>query len=218
MSSDDYIEKTSLPLHDRTQAYLRTILEREAPDTVLMESWNEFYRMYSNLIRRFVVAQGVRESDVDDCVQEVWNTVALKLVEFRHPVKHPGLRAWLYTVVRSKAMDLLRKKQRTAAESLSDIVEKGQEPSGREPDPASHFERDWEDAVLHTVLAELRPSISDTNYRLLRMRLLKGLDVATVASELDLKPDQVRYRQHRVLKKVKARLSVYIGENLINER
>ena len=78
--SDDYIENTPLPLLGKTQAYLQTVLNRQAPDTVLTESWHEFYRVYSRLIRRFAGAHGLRDSDVDDCVQEVWSTVATKLI------------------------------------------------------------------------------------------------------------------------------------------
>jgi RNA polymerase sigma factor (sigma-70 family) len=211
-------EKTYLPLLQQAQAYLQSQLGRHAPDSVLTEAWEQFYRVYNDLIQRFAVAQGVRGTDVDDCVQEVWREVATRLADFQHPGNRPGLRAWLYTVVRSKAMDLLRQAARRPATSLDRQMEAGDEPCGGHSDPQELYERQWEEAMLQTMLGELRAQVSELNYRVLQMRSVEQRDVAEVAAALDLTREQVRYRHHRMLQKLRARVAVYTGEHFGADR
>jgi DNA-directed RNA polymerase specialized sigma24 family protein len=66
--------------------------------------------------------------------------------------------------------------------------------------------------LLESSLEELRQQISDVNYRILRMRLLEDRDVAQVAAVVELSPEQVRYRYHRVLRKLKTYLAVFTGQ------
>jgi RNA polymerase sigma factor (sigma-70 family) len=189
-SSADY---TDIGLLRNTQSYLQLCLRRQVPDSVLTEAWQEFYGLYSNLIRRFVIALGMRNVDIDDCIQEVWTEVTRRLSDFQHPEHRPGLRAWLYTIVRSKVMDLFRHKARHPAQSLSDSIEAGNEPRDNEPDSAALYERHWESARIKALLAELRTQVSELNYRVLHMRFLT--------------PEKVRYRHHRMLRKLRAQLA-----------
>ena len=64
-------EETSIGLLQNTQQYLKSLLQRQVPDSVLEAAWHEFYRVYSGIIRRYVIAHGVRGGDIEDCVQEV---------------------------------------------------------------------------------------------------------------------------------------------------
>ena len=100
MAAENDNRDTYLPLLQDAQAYLKMLLEDRVPDSLLAVAWENFYSVYDDLIRRFVVAQGVPHSDVDDCVQEVWSEVATRLFEFDRPADRPGLRAWLYALVR----------------------------------------------------------------------------------------------------------------------
>jgi len=204
---------TQLPLLNSTQEFLKSLVDDRAPDTLLGEAWDEFYRVYSNLIRRFVIARGLRDADAEDCVQEVWFEVAARLGDFEHPVSRPGLRAWLYTVVRSKATDTLRRNRRRT-QSVDEAIEAGHEPASAQADPRTDHQRHWDEAMMLTVLNELRSLESRLNYEVLHLRLIEGRSVSEVAASLDLKPEQVWYRHHRMLKKLRARVALYTGESI----
>jgi RNA polymerase sigma factor (sigma-70 family) len=206
--------ETNIVLVGWVQEYLRSQLQQNTPDALLTAAWDEFYRVYDDLMRRFAVSRGLSGSDVDDCLQAVWLEVASGFGDFEHPVDHAGLRSWLYMLVRSKAGDLLRKKLRRPAESLDAAREFGAEPLDREADPPQLLEKQWERALLETLLEELRQEVSETNWRLLRMRCLEGREVADVASDLGLSSEQVWYRQRRLMKKLRARVAVFTGQNL----
>jgi RNA polymerase sigma factor (sigma-70 family) len=204
--------ETFLPLLHDTQAYLQQLLDQKVPDSVLSVAWDEFYRVYDDLIRRFVISREIPSADVDDCVQEVWREVILRLVDFQRPADRPGLRAWLYTLVRAKTANVLRDRAKRAADSIEQATAAGREPSQGAADPANLFEQKWELALLESSLEELRQQISDVNYRILRMRLLEERSVAEVAAQLELSPEQVRYRYHRVIRKLKTYLAVFTGQ------
>jgi RNA polymerase sigma factor (sigma-70 family) len=205
-STDD---ETSLTLLDRTQAYLRTILQAQAPNSLLSESWSEFYRVYNDLIRRYVLSRQVPPSDVEDCVQEVWTAVAKNLAEFQHPRDRPGLRAWLYTLVRSKAADVMRRRSKLPATSLDTIfAHQGDPTSGNEPGCA------WRQLFLETVLAEVLADESEENIRIMNMRLLNDYRSAEIAQRLGLSTRVVRYRLGQMRQRVKVRLAFYAGEPL----
>jgi RNA polymerase sigma factor (sigma-70 family) len=160
----------------------------------------------------------VHHADVDDCVQEVWCEVVERLADFQRPPHRPGLRAWLYTLVRSKAADLFRNKTRRPARRLEPADTPAREPRTCESDPAEALEAKWERALLQSVLQQLRREVSELNYRVLHMRLIEDQDVKQVAAELNLSPDQVRYRHHRMKRKLQTRLAVFTGEGQPPER
>jgi RNA polymerase sigma factor (sigma-70 family) len=205
--------RTNLVLLGWTQEYLRSLLQQETPDALLTAAWDEFYRVYDGLMRRFAYSRGLSGSDVDDCLQAVWMEVAARFGDFEIPETQGGLRSWLYTLVRSKAGDLLRRRQRRPAESLDTAREVGHEPADREAQPPLVMEQQWERALLETLLEELRQEISETNWRLLQMRCLEGREVPEVAAELGLSSEQVWYRQRRLMKKLKTRVAVFTGQS-----
>jgi RNA polymerase sigma-70 factor (ECF subfamily) len=205
-------------LLESTQEYLRRLVNHQTPDSLLAAAWDQFYHVYSELVRRFVGSRGLHGADADDCVQEVWSDVIVRLTEFQRPEGRPGLRAWLYTIVRSRAIDVLRRNARESPGEMtrgpSDSATAAAEPVDPEWSTSSAYEREWKTALVRTLAEELKREVSERNARLLQMRLVEGRDVATVAAALGLTPEQVWYRQHRLLKKLRARAAVFVGGEL----
>lgn len=214
LPSNTPVLETHLPTLWGAQNYLQALLDDKAPDSLVAGTWDDFYRLYDGLIRRFVVAQGVPQSDVDDCVQEVWTEVAARLVKFDRPADRPGLRAWLFALVRSKATNVYRKRARQPAASLDDLISGGHEPGHAEDDPAALYEQQWEKTILETVFDQLREEMSPTNVQVMQMRLIDHRTVAEVSSELHMPPALIHARQHRILKKLRARVALYTGDPL----
>ena len=85
--------ETNVILVGWVQEYLRSQLQENTPDALLTAAWDEFYRVYDDLMRRFACSRGLSGSDVDDCLQAVWLEVASGFGDFEHPVDHSGLRS-----------------------------------------------------------------------------------------------------------------------------
>ena len=195
---------------ENTQEFLRTAMAERMPDSMLTAAWDEFYRVYDVLIRRFVIARGVRGTDVDDCVQDVWGEVAKRFVDFEI-TSEAGLRSWLFTLVRSRATDMFRRHSRNPTALLGDSLQAGLEPQGREPDPSARYDDAWDDAVVQTMVLKLEAEVSELNFEIFRLRSLEGIGVSETADRVGITSDQVRYRHHRAMKKLKSIASLYLG-------
>jgi RNA polymerase sigma factor (sigma-70 family) len=141
--------------------------------------------------------------------------IASRLTKFERPAMRPGLRSWLYTLVRSKSCNILQNQARRRVESLEVVHLSSDEATDeKSPDPADAVERQWKRALLETLLAEIRQEVSAKNWRLLQMRFHEGAEVAEIAAELGLTSEEVRYRQRRLLKKLKMRAAAFTGESV----
>jgi RNA polymerase sigma factor (sigma-70 family) len=194
-------------LLNHAKEYLRHVLNDTAPDSVLAVAWDEFYKMYDDVIRRFTISRGVPYSQLDDCAQEVWSDVMRRLTLFDRPADRPGLRSWLYTIVRSKVEDIFRKTNR-----FTTVQEDQPEPLGSAADPAALYEKNWESQLLLSLLEQMKSELSPTNHAVLKLRLVDGKSVQETASELGIKPEQVRYGYHRAKLKLQSAISLVMGE------
>ncbi len=200
------VDETSLTLLDQTQAYLESLLRAQAPNTVLVDAWIEFYRLYNRLIRRYVMHLRVPSEEVDDCIQEVWMAIAKNLTNFEHPRDRPGLRAWLYTLVRNKTTDVIRKRARETMSSLDALSE----PAAVEQE--SH--NVWERLMIQAIISEVLASETEMDCRILNMRLFEGRSSAEVAAEFGVTSATVRNRLKNILRRLQRRWEFYTGQPL----
>ena len=56
--------------------------------------------------------------------------------------------------------------------------------------------------------------MSELNFEIFRLRSLEGVGVAESAEAVGVTCDQIRYRHHRTMKKLKALASVYLGKDM----
>src|SRR5260370_30269880 len=96
-------------------AFLKQRLQRLAPDAVLTHAWDSFYRTYTNVLRRMAGEFHLDAGESEDLVQEVWAQVIVHLSEFNWQAHGGGLRGWLYTLIRNKALNVIRRKGRDPA-------------------------------------------------------------------------------------------------------
>lgn len=190
------------------RAFLRFRLQQVAPGALLTHAWDAFYQTYDAVLRRFAVARGVRGSDADDLVQEVWVRVIKKLPELKWNENQSGLRAWLCKVVHDKAVDLARRHRHRSADNLDEGVP---QPSGKENDPAALLEECWERETVDRLLKELATEIRDENLLILRLHYSEGRSVPEIAEALGRNTGQVSARIHRVLAKLRNRVAAYTG-------
>jgi RNA polymerase sigma-70 factor, ECF subfamily len=205
-------DETSLVLLDQAQAYLRSILQEQVPNSQLCESWSEFYRIYNELIRRYVLARQVPVSDIDDCIQEVWTAVARHLTDFEHPRDRPGLRAWLYQVVRSKTADVMRKRHKCVATSLETLIDDERDPTSSDGGVCA-----WRQLFLETVLAEVLTKESVENRQIMTLRLVENCSAQEIAERVGLSVRIIRYRLNSVRQRLRERFAFYSGESVDTE-
>jgi len=202
----------SIRTFTNVQAYLAFLLVEAAPDSVLTAAWERFYGFYDGLIRRVCRSRGLAGHEVEDCAQEVWRQLVVSLQDFQFDPNRSGLRGWICTLIRNKAIDHLRargrRKELSYDESLhNDCV--ATIPSGGDPLDAL-----WDHELLAAAVEELKCQTGEVNFEIFCRRILEGQSVNEVAATFDLTPQQVWYRLHRTSKKMRAIWNLYAGAPL----
>src|SRR5262245_9300874 len=138
----------------------------------------------------------------DDLASEIWLEVVRGLGRFRGGEE--GLRSWVFTIARHRAVDWRRRAARQPVQPLA--VEALSERPGPEDPAAAVVERLGTDRAL-ALIAELPPDQAEV----VLLRVIAGLDVARVAGIVGKRPGTVRVLGHRGLR----RLATRLGQGLL---
>jgi RNA polymerase sigma factor (sigma-70 family) len=186
---------------DAIKAYLDHRSRGAEPSPALVEAWNTFYHLYAPRLRAFLKRWALSEADRNDCLQDIWQEVVARLGRFVHDPGRARLSTWLMTLARNKAVDAIRGRRRHAVESLGES--EAIAAMDRGTDPAAEYERHRILAQVRNVLAELSGRVSPTSFQVMHLRWIEGRTTSEVAAALALTPGQVRFRTHRMKRKVR---------------
>lgn len=205
--------QTNHELLTDARAFLRDQVVGERADDEAAESWDAFFTIYDEIIRRFARACGVGDDSLDECVQEVWVAIVGHLEGFEIDPSRGRFRTWLYQVVRSKATDLLRDENRMRrfddlASSLSLACPDTEPVDGR-------LERLWRRESLRTLLRDFRERVSAENFAIFRARALRGESYERIGADCGLSPATARVRYHRVLERFRELCTRYAVSDLL---
>ena len=143
-------------------------------------SWKEFYDRYIPVIRFVGSLYKFGESECDDLVQNVMVKLfdsSKKFIYREHEVK---FRTWFSRIIRSQAVDMIRKKRQLPLEF------------DETTDPfAGEFMDQWHKVMLEEALDELRTRLDPKTFQAFELYGLQGRDLAEVMEVLDLSKDQV---------------------------
>lgn len=193
-----------------TQDYLEARCQGKTPSPGQVEAWERFYLACTPQIDLCIATFPISEEDRRDCVQEVWKAIITKPRRFRHDPRRGQLSTWLRALVRNKAVDVIRRRRRNFSESL-DLWMNDSLP-GRELDPSAECERDQLRAAVREALEKLSTQVAPKSYEVLCLRWIEGRTVPDIAVALDLTPEQVYYRHHRVMQKFRQIVETMKGE------
>jgi RNA polymerase sigma factor (sigma-70 family) len=196
---------------------LRVLVESFAPNSVLGYSFDEHFKILSEVIRRIGAKKGLPPHEIDDVIQEVWVAVLNHLPKLQYNDNQNGLRAWFIQVVRSKVLDALRRKVRRPAGSLEEAQAHGFDPADESNDVAADLDREWVRHTVHVVLQKLNGHVPESYCRVLSMRFLDGRSVSETAEVLGVKSSDVWNLQHRALGKFQSAFNLFLGRQFDDE-
>jgi RNA polymerase sigma-70 factor, ECF subfamily len=178
----------------RIEAYCRARVQGVSPSAEEQESWDVFFHCYREATRRIAQKVGLRGGDIDDCLQDAWTEVFLQLASGGFDPQRGRLYSWIFSLVRNKAVDLIRSQRPRASLGQEDL---DVFPSSRELDPAAAYERKRDYRILHSALNSLVVRLSPATFQTLYGHWIEEKSCAEMASELGMTAKQVRYRRRR---------------------
>jgi RNA polymerase sigma factor (sigma-70 family) len=200
----------SLPQLDDVQAYLAARLAKLAPDALLTQQWEEFYAIYNKVLLGLARHCGMGHANAEDVVQDVWLSAVADLPRLQSG-KNSSPRAWLFKVVRNKAVELLRKNRRSHCRSVAG-EELERHPAAAD-DPEAHLQQLWRSELVAAALARLRSDDDPLGCEIIHLQFVEGRKSADVTKRLGMTLEQVRTRRKRLFEKIRRFVAYYTGND-----
>jgi RNA polymerase sigma factor (sigma-70 family) len=171
-------------------------------DPANQTAWSEFDGRYRPIVTRFAMRMGLQEAEAHDAAQETLLCVMQDFRAGKFDHRRGRLRAWLFTVARSRIVEAQR-----ALARRHEV--RGQSALANLEDDASlskSFDEEWRRELLRTALDELR-AVTRTEPQTLRafeLLVIERRPVTAVAEELGMNVNAVYVAKHRTMERMRA--------------
>lgn len=134
-----------------------------------------------------------------ECARDVVQDAFLKLCRQERERVEQGVRQWLFTVCRNRAMDVLKKENRMKA--LSD--EQAQRCASRDEDPSEALQRSEAAGQAMAILNTL----PENQQEVIRLKVQNGLSYREISEVTGLSISNVGFLLHKGIKSIRERLT-----------
>jgi len=167
------------------------------------EAWRRLVDLYTPLLRHWCRRWGLRNEDVEDVAQEVFQAVVVGLRSFRRDCEGASFRGWLHGVARYKVLSLIRRGGVPSPGGTGFY-----ERTLLMPDPSTEARPDEEEGALvgdlyQNALRLVRIEFGDRTWQAFWRATVEGQPPAVIAEDLGVTPAAVRQAKSRVLRRLK---------------
>jgi RNA polymerase sigma-70 factor (ECF subfamily) len=171
------------------------------------QAWERLAFLYGPLVYRWCRRMGVSDHDAADLVQEVFQTVALKIELYKGTQQDSSFRGWLRTIARNKTLDFFRRQAKNPTarggsshhqqiENLPDLVD----------DDPNEDDFNTTGSVAHRALSLVRDEFEEYTWQAFQRTALDGQAPADVARDLGMSVGAVYTAKSRLLKRIREEL------------
>jgi len=172
------------------------------------EAWHEFVDRCTPIMRGVASQMGVREEDLEDVVQTTLVSFLESWRRGQYDRSRGRLSAFLVTILRSRVIDMRRRRNRERAHVLGNL---DSDADVADPQALEHL---WEDERRHQVLLKALEELRDTGVEARTIEAfdlyaVRGMAITEVAARLGMTPRLVyrsKYRVSRRLRSIIARV------------
>lgn len=182
----------------------RVTLIQKVRDPRDSKAWEEFYALYGPLVYGYARKKGLSRDDAEDIRGQIMSAVVQQIASFEYDKAKGGFKNWLRRMTHNKIVDQLRKRR----EKQEDSQIMGALPD-KEPLPDEEWERQWKNAHLRHCVEQIRPTVSEQNYRAFHLLVLEECPVEEVCRTLNINTNQAYKAKSRLLALIRDRLTEY---------
>ena len=176
------------------------------------ESWDTLVRLYSPLIRGWLVRNGAPPNEIDDVVQEVLVVVVRRVSEFKRQSHAGSFRGWLRQIAVNCLRDHWRRKgKQPTTPGGSDFRLVIDQLADARSSISKLWDREHDEFVTKYLLEQVSQQVSSTHWQAFQRFVLDGLSADEVAQELNMSANAVFIAKSRVINKLRA-----LGRGLID--
>ncbi len=191
---------------DELIATRTTLLER-LKDWTDDSSWQEFFNIYSKLIRGVAIKSGLTEAEAEDVVQETMLAVAKYIPEFKYDRKVGSFKHWLLNMSRWRICDQFRRREHQATQLPNSVLAETKLQAILVDEKSVSFddfwENEWQKCVLETAVKKVKTSLDAEKYQIFDFLINKQWPPERVAKSFGISLNQVYLAKHRITELIK---------------
>lgn len=180
----------------------RTTLLERLKDWKDDSSWQEFFNVYSKLIRGVAIKSGLTNSEAEEVVQETMVAVAKYIPKFKYDRKVGSFKHWLLNMSRWRICDQFRRRELMATELPNDLVAETKLLAILVDEKTVNFEEFWENewqkSVLDAAIKKVKTSLDAEKYQIFDFLINKQWTPEKVAKSFGISLNQVYLAKHRI--------------------
>ncbi len=162
--------------------------------------WQRLVEIYTPLIRRWLAGYGVAESEAEDLMQEVFQTLLLEVGEFKHNGRTGAFRRWLRLTIVNRLKGFWRARKMESLTNGADasmIMEAMEDPSSN---PNVLWDQEHDSHVARALLRLVEPQFTVSTWQAFRLQVMEGIKASEVAEQLGISVNAALIAKSRVMK------------------
>lgn len=185
----------------------RTTLLARLKDWGDDSSWQEFFDIYSQLIRNVALKSGLTRAEAEDVVQETMVAAAKHIPAFKYDRKLGSFRHWLLNMSRWRISDQFRRRKKLTTELPDDLADETGQLSALVDEKTLDFdefwESEWQKTVFDAAVSKVKTSLDAEKYQIFDFLVNKQWSPEKVAKRFGISLNQVYLAKHRVTELIK---------------
>lgn len=176
---------------------------RDLRDT---EAWGEFVETYGPVVYEYGRRQGLQDADAADLTQEVLRSVAGTIGGFRYDPRRGSFRSWLFTVARTKRLNLVARPTRHLLPSgdMAMIRQLNEVVANDDGELAeAEWNRAFEKRLLDRAALQVRKEVKEATWHAFWQTAVEGASPETVAKDLGMSVGAVYASKCRILARLR---------------
>lgn len=175
-------------------------------------AWDEFASIYSPVIRRVALRQGLQAADSENVIQEVLMSVSRSIDQWQDREDRGSFRAWLLRIARNQAVNVLtRQATRTIGQggSFADVqLNEIAVSSGL----SQQLDLEYHRTVFQWAASQVKEDVAENTWQAFLLTSVEGRSIHEVAHQLDMRPGNIYIARSRVMARIKALVQQYEAE------
>jgi RNA polymerase sigma-70 factor (ECF subfamily) len=164
------------------------------------QAWQRFVSLYTPLLYHWATTAGLRGSEVEDLVQDIFALLVARLPQFEYD-RGQSFRGWLRTIVVNRCRDAFRRRQPQALPAPAELLD------NHSLDAAQWLaENEYRTQLAARALDLMRNEFEEPTWRACFECTVNDRPAAEVARELGLSVNAVYVAKSRVLRRLRQEL------------
>jgi RNA polymerase sigma-70 factor (ECF subfamily) len=169
-------------------------------------AWEMIVKLYAPLVYRWCKRAGMSYHDIENLSQDVFTVAYRKLDRFQKKTDSDSFRGWLYTLVRNKRIDWLRKHKNDfdAIGGSQVLLMQQQIPDAAWEDSEELDQSEQEDVFLFNQAIQLiRQEFGPRDQKIIEALLCENQDPREIAVQLGISRNSIYIVKSRVMRRLR---------------